>query len=1102
MNRGARVSLIACFFVGIFATAHPRCLTAQSPTLLLDGLSEPGTNAPFRAIWNTTPTVRYELQNSGDLEQWTTVGGYPIEATSLSLLHPLLVPGTNNFYRVRLLDEQPPEIGARIPAVDGFAVKRFAEVSVSLVDLTGVAADSIALTIGATGPLTTNSPGVIYTNNTLVYVPGATPLGDFGETVTATLAVSDTLGNATNLSWSFDLEVEPQVVSELFVFGSQQAQIMGQSMGNSPTAFLAGSHPEIAKQTPVDSWTLFKVDPGQLILVYTTTPPTIPVGTYVCNQTPGSVGEIFYRKVDSTYNDNGNKWFRINTVDVPLEEMVQQGSISITGDSVILPLEGGGAIQKAVSIKSLTEFDPLGFSLDGATIKLRSDGFETTIGGLTSSTGSGQPWLSIAAEELHWWLTPSIQTSLEIGLTGLKRFEGVVRGELDAAIVLDASVLQPGAAVDVEIFDIPAVSEPSVLVYLGAVGTVPIFAKIHFDLRVIAEAESQAQLSFRTGIRQEASVEFGINYVHDRDPAIKWVYNLIFAPSGIVRPEGKIDGEVSLNLKLEPSVSFLVLGLAGVKASNPLRGGIVVDELELPSPHLTGRQVADASFDLSPEGPALAWLDPTPARSLILWDDQWHIFPNQDPLSFVKQPDAATVVEGKSVRFSTAVNRSEGVSYRWYHNGAPIPRATLSYLDLLNVNAYHAGAYFVRATAGHETVDSAVAALTVLVPPAITQQPQYLSVTVGDQVGFSVSATGSAPLGYQWLKDGVNIGGAIASSYTINAAQTGDAGVYTVVVSNAAGNITSAAVALTVHSKTQPAPAGMVLIPAGAFEMGDTFSEGAGNELPVHTVNVSAFYMDQHEVTKALWDEVYSWAVAHGYSFYFAALGKPANHPVTESEAANHPVQRLSWYNAVKWCNARSEKEGRTPAYYTSAAKDAGSVYRTGDVNVQNGWVNWSAGYRLPTEAEWEKAARGPVSGQRFPWGNTITHSQANYSSYGFLAPHYNKSPTQGFHPDYDVGSKPYTSPVGAFAANGYGLYDMAGNVFEWCWDWYENSYYSSSPGTDPKGPYFPYYRIFRGGSWDGHADLCRSANRYNLAPSSRGRTDLGFRTVLPTGQQ
>jgi formylglycine-generating enzyme len=279
-----------------------------------------------------------------------------------------------------------------------------------------------------------------------------------------------------------------------------------------------------------------------------------------------------------------------------------------------------------------------------------------------------------------------------------------------------------------------------------------------------------------------------------------------------------------------------------------------------------------------------------------------------------------------------------------------------------------------------------------------------------------------------------------------------------------------------------PVPSGMVLIPAGSFRMGDFLSDGSSDEMPVHTVYVSPFYMDRCEVTKALWDEVYAWATGHGYSFETNGRGK----------AANHPAYSVSWYSVVKWCNARSQKEGRTACYTVG-----GTVYKTGQ-NVPD--CNWSvSGYRLPTEAEWEKAARGGASARRFPWrdSDTIQHARANYcsvSSYG-----YDTSPTRGFHPTYNVGVSPPTSPVGAFAANGYGLYDMAGNVWEWCWDWYGSSYYGSSPGTDPRGPASGSRRVTRGGCWFRAAFNCRVADREYALPE--GASHLGFRAVLSPGQ-
>ena len=272
---------------------------------------------------------------------------------------------------------------------------------------------------------------------------------------------------------------------------------------------------------------------------------------------------------------------------------------------------------------------------------------------------------------------------------------------------------------------------------------------------------------------------------------------------------------------------------------------------------------------------------------------------------------------------------------------------------------------------------------------------------------------------------------------------------------------------------------GMVLIPAGSFTMGDTL-DGESDAVPI-SVTVSAFYMDTNLVSYSQWQTVYNWATSYGYGFDYAGSGKETN----------HPVQTVDWYDVVKWSNARSQQAGKTAVYYTDAGLT--QVYTNGLVEP---YVNWTAnGYRLPTEAEWEKAARGGLSGQRFPWGNTISESQANY--YGDTGYSYDLGP-DGFNAAFTTGGSPYTSPVGYFAANGYGLYDMAGNVFEWCWDWYGTPY---AGGSDPHGPIGPLsYRVLRGGSWATVATVdggARCASRgYNFPAYANDDGHFGFRCV------
>lgn len=277
------------------------------------------------------------------------------------------------------------------------------------------------------------------------------------------------------------------------------------------------------------------------------------------------------------------------------------------------------------------------------------------------------------------------------------------------------------------------------------------------------------------------------------------------------------------------------------------------------------------------------------------------------------------------------------------------------------------------------------------------------------------------------------------------------------------------------HSHT-PTPKGMVLIPAGSnsgTNLGVRESFDHSYE-PTYSLTVRAFYMDRMEVTKAQWDEVRSWGLTHGYTDLSVGGGK----------AVNHPVQTVTWYDVVKWCNARSEREGRTPAYYTTSSKS--TIYKTGQINIENTFVNWSSGYRLPTEVEWEYAARGGVASHRFPWRDSddIQHVRANYYSWTNCT--YDTSPTREFHPTDTNGVEPYTCPVGSFAPNGYGLYDMAGNVWEWCWDGY--------PG------YVGSNRMGRGGSWFYPADDCRVANHY-FRRAFDAHYFIGFRVVLSLDQ-
>ena len=264
-----------------------------------------------------------------------------------------------------------------------------------------------------------------------------------------------------------------------------------------------------------------------------------------------------------------------------------------------------------------------------------------------------------------------------------------------------------------------------------------------------------------------------------------------------------------------------------------------------------------------------------------------------------------------------------------------------------------------------------------------------------------------------------------------------------------------------------------VVIPAGPFAMGDALGDGFSDERPVHEINVSAFLVQSTEVSLDEWNRVASWASEQGYDISIKAA--------SDSERFR-AVHGVSWFECIKYANARSEMEGLVPVYY-----EGSHVLRTAGENPE---IRFDAtGYRLPTEAEWEKAARGGLNGMRYPWGDTITHDQANY--YSSTLHHYDISNTRESHPDYPFVS----SPVGSFLPNGFGLYDVTGNVFEWCSDWHSDLYYSMSPTQDPRGPETGDQRVIRGGSFVVNANLNRISYRDGSDPTMGG-FGIGFRLV------
>ena len=246
-------------------------------------------------------------------------------------------------------------------------------------------------------------------------------------------------------------------------------------------------------------------------------------------------------------------------------------------------------------------------------------------------------------------------------------------------------------------------------------------------------------------------------------------------------------------------------------------------------------------------------------------------------------------------------------------------------------------------------------------------------------------------------------------------------------------NSSSTIIPITIRGTTY---GNMILVKGGTFSMGATSEQGSdadSDEKPVHTVTLSNYYIGETEVTCGLWK-----AVMGSDPSYF-------------KKGDNYPVERVSWDDCQEFIKKLNSLTDKT--------------------------------FRLPTEAEWEYAARGGSKSRGYKYsGSNDISSVAVYDKNS-----------------YDLGSNNSnygTHRVKSKSPNELGLYDMSGNVYEWCSDWYKSDYYANSPSTNPQGPSPQSYRVLRGGSWNGSAGFCRVSNRSNIGPSNRSH-DLGFRLAL-----
>jgi len=362
-----------------------------------------------------------------------------------------------------------------------------------------------------------------------------------------------------------------------------------------------------------------------------------------------------------------------------------------------------------------------------------------------------------------------------------------------------------------------------------------------------------------------------------------------------------------------------------------------------------------------------------------------------------------------------------------------------------------------------ETVNVSVTTANIApVINSLTANPTSVVQSGTSTITCTASDANGDALTYTWQASGGTLSGT-GSTRTWTAPTT--VGTYTITCTVSDGLATdSESKSITVTEYTPPS--GMVYVQGGTFQMGDSFSEGNTWELPVHSVTLSSFYMGKYEVTQAEWS---AYMPAENWSSY--------------GTGNTYPAYYVSWYKIIKYCNLKSMAEGLTPCYTISGSTDPavwGAVPTSNNTTWNAVVCNWSAkGYRLPTEAEWEYAARGGIhNADNLRYSGC--HVEADLTNYAWYYGNYTTDTSQ---------------PVGTKLPNQLGLYDMSGNEWEWCWDWWVDTY-TTEAQVNPTGPLTPTEfagRDSRGGYWGIYSEYSRVAARDYRYPYN-GSSTVGFR--------
>lgn len=761
----------------------------------------------------------------------------------------------------------------------------------------------------------------------------------------------------------------------------------------------------VLPQTVAES--ILEVSDDQIVLPAGTSPSIYQTGNVIVSGISDAAPNGLLRKVESSSTQNGQ--IVVNTTQARLVDAFDQLDFETTQSLKTTDLLSSTVLSDGVTYEQDSK-NPYNFHYDidedfnlGSNVAMNIDGeLDLTLG------YEFKVKISLL-QGLHYIKAGSfVTTNGDLGLT--------VNGSFDyeRSIDLIEHNFAPVAFVVPSVPTVPIILVPKVVIVLNI--------------------DASGQASVTTSVSASASIEAGLIYqkpdwtsYQERD--IDFEYN---PPVLTASMEATVDAG--------PRFEINLYGIAGPWAHG--RGFLTLnaDVNSTPWWTLTGGYVVDAGVHFS----VLDYQQSYTIPNIINYSTILAQAAQNQVATPTFSPPGGTYNSAQNVQISCTTS---GAAIHYTTNGAEPTLSSPTYSNPINVSSTTT----IKAKGfkdGWTPSATASATYTITSPNTVatpTFSPPGGTYSATQSVSISCTTSGAA------IHYTTNGSEPTASSPTYSSPIS----VATTTTLKAKGfkdGWTPSATASATYTISGGTPGQMIHVPGGTFTMGRTTGSGQSNELPTHTVTLNSYYIGKYEVTQAEYSQ-YAQPGSNWTSSY--GLGD------------NYPAYYVSWYAILKYCNLRSMAEGLTPVYSISGSTNPtnwGSVPTSNNSTWNAAICNWNAnGYRLPTEAEWEYAARGATNNPDYLYsGSDDINAVAWYSG--------NNSPN---------GSK----PVGTKAPNGIGTYDMSGNVWEWCWDWYSSSYYSSSPSNNPTGPNSGSLRVSRGGYWGNSANYCRVAYRGSDSP-------------------